>query len=81
MKTGLAGLRNAFVDALGIDPNANFDKLEYAKTPGWDSVAHMKLISEIENNFDIMLDTEDVIGMSSFPMAKQIVEKHGVTLE
>jgi acyl carrier protein len=81
MKTGLAGLRTAFVDALGIDPNANFDDLEYAKTPGWDSVAHMKLISEIENTFDIMLDTEDVIDMSSFPVAKKIVEKHGVTLD
>jgi acyl carrier protein len=81
MKTGLAGLRNAFVEALGISPDADFDDLEYAKTPGWDSVAHMKLISEIENTFDIMLDTEDVIDMSSFPVAMKIVEKHGIALD
>ena len=30
--------------------------------------------------FDVMLDTEDVIGMSSYPIAKQILTKLGVDL-
>jgi len=81
MTTGLDRLKNAFVEALGISPNAAFDELEYARTPGWDSVAHMKLIADIELEFDIMLDTDDVIDMSSFPIARKIVAKYGVSLD
>ena len=81
MKTRLDDLKNAFSEALGTSPDANFDNLEYARTPGWDSVAHMKLISGIETAFDIMLDTDDVINMSSFRVAKEIVSKYGIDLD
>lgn len=80
MTTRLDRLKNAFSEALGTSPTVNFESLEYAKSSGWDSVAHMKLVSEIENAFDIMLDTDDVIGMSSFRVAKEIVSKYGVDL-
>ncbi len=80
MPTNTDRLKTAFSEALGLAPNANFDELEYAKTRGWDSVAHMRLVSEIESAFDIMLDTDDVIGMSSFGVAKDIVVKYGVDL-
>jgi acyl carrier protein len=81
MATGSDRLKNAFAESLGIGPDADFDDLEYAKTPGWDSVAHMKLVAEIESTFDIMLDTDDVINMSSFRVAKEIVSKYGVALD
>lgn len=80
MPTNADRLKAAFSEALGVAPTANFDELEYAKTRGWDSVAHMRLVSEIENAFDIMLDTDDVIGMSSFRAAKDIVAKYDVDL-
>lgn len=80
MPTNADRLKTAFSEALGVAPDTNFDQLEYAKTRGWDSVAHMRLVSEIENTFDIMLDTDDVIGMSSFPVAKDIVAKYGIDL-
>lgn len=80
MPTNTDRLKAAFSEALGVGPDANFEQLEYAKTRGWDSVAHMRLVSEIENAFDIMLDTDDVIGMSSFPVAKEIVAKYGIDL-
>ena len=79
--TGLDRLKAAFVQALGIPANSDFDALAYALTPGWDSVAHMNLIAEIENSFDIMFPTDDVIDMSSFVKAKEIVTKLGVNLE
>ncbi len=78
--TALDRLKNAFVQALGIASNSNFDALAYGVTQGWDSVAHMNLVAEIESTFDIMFATEDVIDMSSFAKAKEIVSKHGVDL-
>lgn len=81
MTTGLDRLSNVFVEAIGVSPKADFDDLEYGKTPGWDSVAHMRLVADIESAFDIMLDTDDVINMSSFRVAKEIVSKYGVSLD
>ena len=71
-------LRTAFTNAIGLSPEADFDSLAYGKTDGWDSVAHMSLVAEIESTFDVMLDTDDVIGMSSFPEAKRILRRYGV---
>jgi acyl carrier protein len=72
-------LKNAFVNVLGVSLDDDFESMAYGQTPGWDSVAHMALISEIETAFDIMLATDDVIGMNSFPKAKEIVSRNGVS--
>ena len=74
-------LQNAFVNGLGVSPTGDFESMAYGQTAGWDSVAHMALISEIENAFDIMLATDDVIGMSSFLKAKEIVARNGVAFD
>lgn len=72
-------LRSAFVSALGVSADSDFESMAYGQTPGWDSIAHMVLISEIETAFDIMLATDDVIGMNSFLKAKEIVARSGVS--
>jgi acyl carrier protein len=71
-------LKNAFSQALGLDASTAFENLAYGSTEGWDSVAHMGLVAEIENTFDIMLATDDVIDLSSFPKAKEILGKYGI---
>ncbi len=69
-------LKEAFETALGLDGDNIVDTLEYATLREWDSIAHMKLIAEIEESFDIMIDTEDVIAMSTFKLAKDIVKRY-----
>jgi acyl carrier protein len=71
-------LRSAFCDALGIGADTDFEALEYRAIKGWDSVAHMQLVAAIETVFDIMLEAEDVLGMSSYPKAREIVARYGV---
>lgn len=71
-------LINAFVQALNIDKSVVNDNLKYQAIEQWDSIAHMVLISEIEGAFDISLETDDVLDLSSFSKAKEIVAKHGV---
>ncbi len=79
--TALDRLKSAFAQALNLPSNTDYETLAYAVTPGWDSVAHMALVAEIEATFDIMLSTDDVIGMSSFQVAKETVTRHGVPIE
>lgn len=71
-------LVEAFSTALGISAEAVKDELTYNTIPEWDSTAHMILIAELEDKFDIMLDTDDIIDMSSVAQAKSILSKYDV---
>ncbi|MDM8298514.1 MAG: acyl carrier protein [Enterocloster aldenensis] len=57
------------------DLNEDFSILNIDK---WDSVAHMQLISEIEDTFDIMFDTDDIIGFSSYEKGLEILKKYDI---
>lgn len=74
-------LKLAFAEALDLPLAAVTDDLAYNKIPQWDSVAHMALIAAIEDAFDILIDTADVIDMSSFAKAREIVAKYGVVFD
>ncbi|MNR62464.1 hypothetical protein D3C85_1844960 [compost metagenome] len=54
------------------------DSLAYNSIEQWDSIAHMTLIAAIDEGFDIMMDTDDVIDLSSYAKAKEILGKYGV---
>ncbi|MDR3163238.1 MAG: acyl carrier protein [Helicobacteraceae bacterium] len=54
--------------------------LTYQSIAAWDSVGHMSLIAAIEEAFDIMMDTEDIIDLSSFEKGKEILKKYNVEL-
>lgn len=71
-------LHNIFVDCLEIKPSLVKDELTYNSIPEWDSVAHMALVAEIEDQFDIMLDTDDVLDMNSFAKAKEILKRYEI---
>lgn len=51
---------------------------KYQDTPSWDSVGHMSMIAALEETFDIMLDTEDIIDFSSWEKGKEILNKYDV---
>jgi hypothetical protein len=71
-------LRAVFRMALNLPPDAGVDSLEYRAIPQWDSLAHMALIAAMEDEFSIMIDTDEMIDMSSFAKAAGLLEKHGI---
>ncbi len=73
-------LQNVFAEALGLDVKQVNDELAYNTIPEWDSVAHMTLIAQIEEAYDLLLDTDDIIDMSSVGKAKEILVKYGIKL-
>ena len=56
----------------------HFGDLQYNSIPQWDSVGHMTLIAVLEETFDVMFDTEDILDMSTPLKAALILEKYGV---
>jgi len=52
--------------------------LKYQDVENWDSVGHMSLIAAIEEAFDIMMDTDDIIDFSSYEKGKEIMKKYNI---
>ena len=71
-------LVGAFTASLGISGDLVKDDLQYNSISEWDSIAHMTLIAELESIFDVMLDTDQIIDMSSVAKAKEILSTHDV---
>lgn len=70
---------NAFVEALSVDKSM-VESLEYQSVPEWDSVGHMGLIAAIEDSFDIMFDTDDIIDFNSYEKGIEILKKYNVEI-
>lgn len=50
--------------------------LKYQGTKLWDSVGHMTLIATLEDAFDIMMETDDIIDLSSYEKGMEILSKN-----
>ena len=72
-------LYQSFANALNIPIEQISDELAYQSIAEWDSITHMILISQLEEDFNVSIDTDDVINMSSVSKAKEILSKHGIS--
>lgn len=61
-----------FVDTFGVTEE-QLAELKYQDVTAWDSVGHMGLIAALEDAFDIMMDTDDIIDFSSYEKGKEIL--------
>ncbi len=55
--------------------------LKYQDIKAWDSVGHMGLVAAIEEAFDIMMETEDIIDFNSFEKGKEILAKYDIDFD
>ena len=73
----LSKYREIFSGSFKI-PVERLPGLKYQETPLWDSIGHMALVSAIEDAFDVMLETDDIIDFSSYEKGIEILKKYGV---
>lgn len=79
--TNLEKYNKVFVDVLGVKESALNDKFTFKTVPQWDSVAHLSLISELEDTFDVMFESEDILHYGSYINGIKILQKYGVFME
>ncbi|HET9728261.1 MAG TPA: acyl carrier protein [Acidimicrobiia bacterium] len=73
-----SAVQAVFVDVLGVDPGVDWSTVKYQEVDGWDSLAHMAIVADLEERFGIMLDVDDVLDMSSYERALEILAEYGV---
>ena len=68
-------LAEAFRSGLELDSSYEVANLTYRSIPEWDSIGHMALIATIESDFDIEFSPEEILDLSSFAVALDILQR------
>lgn len=76
----LEKLNNIFCEVFSVDSNVLNDSFNKDNVDGWDSVRQLSLTSSVEDEFDIMLDAEDILEFTSYDNAKTILAKYEIEL-
>jgi acyl carrier protein len=77
MTTSLNKYNNTFIELFSIS-KVDLRELTYQGIAAWDSIGHMQLISKIEDEFDVMFETNDIIDFSSYSKGIEILKKYNV---
>lgn len=72
--------RQCFCKAFSLESEFDTDTVKMGSTPDWDSVGHMNLVTEIEDTFDIMFETEDILRFTSYGEGIEILKKYGIEM-
>ena len=68
-------LRTVLLRTLDLPAETDCDALRYQQEPRWDSVAHLQLIGELEEEFGVTIGNEDVLHMTSYADILEIIHR------
>lgn len=78
--TNLEKLNGIFCEVFSVDESALNSEFNKCNVEGWDSVRQLSLTSSVEDEFDIMLDAEDILEFTSYDNAKTVLAKYDIAL-
>lgn len=78
--TNLEKYTKAFTESFEITAD-EAKGLAYQAISAWDSVGHMDLIATLEETFDIMMETDDIIDFNSYERGIEIMRKYDINME
>ena len=70
----------AFMESFSIPKESLNDDLAYQSIQEWDSIGHLGLIAELEDVFDISLETDDIIDFSSYKTGIKLLKKYKIKI-
>ncbi len=76
--TNLEKYQNVFIQVLGARPEDLNENYTFKEVEEWDSVAHLSLISELEDAFDVMYDSDDILHYGSYLNGIEILKRYGI---
>jgi acyl carrier protein len=72
--------QEVFTKSLSIETSKFNEDLKYNDIPEWDSIGHMSLISALEEEYKISLETDDIVDFSSFKKGIELLKKYKVNI-
>jgi acyl carrier protein len=69
-----------FIDSFSVTADQLNEGLVYQSVQQWDSIGHMGMVAALEEAFDIMLETDDIIDFGSYTKGIEILAKYDVII-
>lgn len=69
-----------FTELFDVTEDTLDDNFNFGIAPGWDSLAHMELMAQLEDEFEILLETDDITHFGGYENGKKILMKYGIQL-
>tara|TARA_B100000674_G_scaffold331711_1_gene277062 strand:+ start:205 stop:447 length:243 start_codon:yes stop_codon:yes gene_type:complete len=70
---------DVFIKSFSINKN-KLKNLKYNEIPEWDSVGHMTMIANLEEEFNITFEMDDIIDFSSYKTGINILKKYKINI-
>ena len=67
-----------FKTALNVSDDKLNENIKYNEIEEWDSIGHMTLMSALEEEFKITLETDDIVDFSSYKKGQEILKKYAI---
>ncbi len=71
--TSLEKLNQIFCDVYSVDESALNETFINTNVDSWDSIHQLSMVAAIEEAFDLMMDAEDILEMTSYENVKQLL--------
>ena len=66
----------AFRTAMRLDDDfAIEDRMGFDDIPGWDSVGHMNLISQLESRFGVVLEMDELVALDTVGAVRKLIAR------
>lgn len=78
--TNLEKLNSIFCEVFNVEKSALDSRFDKSIIEGWDSVRQLSLSTSVEDEFDIMLDAEDILEFTSYDNVKKVLTKYEIEL-
>ena len=72
--------QDVFIQSLSINKDKFNNEIKYNDIPEWDSIGHMTLMSNLEETFNINIETDDIVDFSSYKKGIEILKKYKIVI-
>ena len=72
-------LREVMASCLQVDVSQVTEDLSQSDVPGWDSLAMMNLIAELEVEFDVSFEVAEIIQFKTVKLIMEVMKSKGIT--
>lgn len=78
--TNISKLNSIFMEIFSVEESELNNEFINTNVEDWDSIRHLSLAARIEDEFELMFDPEDILGLTSYENSKNILSsKYGIT--
>jgi len=69
-------IKEIMCEIFDIDEDEVIDDLRSGDSSSWDSLNHLRLITALEESFDVKLSMDEIKSMDSFSKIKETIKQH-----